>query len=76
MPKLFLFVLPVLVGCAAGASLQPLPPDHPASPEAAEAPVTSTSDTLRVEQPTGMEGKTRAEEPTPGAQGGGHAHHH
>ncbi len=36
---ILLLLLSMLAGCAAGPELEPVGPDHPASPRAAEAPI-------------------------------------
>ena len=42
-----LFVLLLLPGCVGTIALKPLPADHPANPEAPEAPVQAPPKTLR-----------------------------
>jgi len=79
MFKLLLIPLVLSVGCTAGSSLPPLTPAHPASPEAAEAPLPAPSQTLALpEWPPAARPKQPVGEAMPdghGARGGGHAHH-
>lgn len=44
--RILLLLCAVLASCAAPYTLPPLPPDHPASPEAAEAPAPPVSRSL------------------------------
>ena len=48
-PLRFLSISLLLVGCAGQIRLDPLSVDHPASPEAPEAPRPAPSETLREE---------------------------
>ena len=46
----------ILFGCAGAITLQPLPADHPANPEAPEAPMQAAPQTLREEPGASSEG--------------------
>lgn len=48
----YTILLVALGGCTAHREVAPLTPNHPASPEAAEAPALPASETLRVESKT------------------------
>jgi hypothetical protein len=65
---------PILaLGCAAGVSREPLPPDHPANPAAAEAPAPQHSQTLVAGAAPQGQPQTQ---PAPSPEhGGDHAHH-
>ncbi len=77
MPKVFLLLLPLFAGCAVGG-MQPVTPDHPASPAAVEAPLRERSDTLALpsseEAAAADRGRKASAAGTPSG-GGGHAHH-
>ena len=62
----------VALGCAADVSRQPLPPDHPANPAAASAPLPRYSRTLAVERAPTQQPQTQ---PAATEHGGDHAHH-
>lgn len=84
-PQLFLLLLP-LAGCVAGIQLPPLSAAHPASPQAAEAPLPPVSETLALPSRGGSEKdaepatksppKRRAPAmPADQGRGGGHGAH-
>lgn len=79
MVKLCVFALLPLVGCAVGGTLPPLTRDHPASPQAAEAPLAPMSETLALPERRSAPAATTRESATslemPAAGGGRHAHH-
>ena len=80
MRKTILLVLVLLAGCTAGMELPPLSPSHPASPDAAEAPLR-VPETLQLPNETAAatsDGESRKESTAPDAHqghGGGDVHH-
>ena len=69
----FLYLLPLVCGCTMDVSLPPLSAAHPASPEAAEAPVAPASQTLALPAPGSAPADPMASGPA--AVGGAHAGH-
>ena len=53
----------ILLGCAGAIRLQPLPADHPANPEAAEAPMQTPPQTLREAPASEDPGASPSEHP-------------
>lgn len=65
---LMLFLIPLLVGCATGIQIEPVAADHPASPDAFEAPPASPSMMLREES----QDRERTDSSEPSAPGHSH----